>query len=209
MSEISAVCFDFDGTLIDSNTLKREFFFEFFSEYSGGSEFISGVLASETVYDRYEIFELFRSRFDCSRDFVEKAVCEFNEGLRARIMSAPLMKGVQTCLRDLRCEHINFFINSATPENELKEIVLSRSEFSEVSAVLGRPRTKAENVCKIAYDAKINPNQIVLVGDGEDDRLGAEEAGCKFIPVFSYSGQVIPDINPLQDLSLLVSIIKG
>jgi phosphoglycolate phosphatase-like HAD superfamily hydrolase len=204
MSSSPAFCFDFDGTLVDSNTVKRNFFLEYFSNYSGGLEFIVRVLGGPEVMDRYQIFELFVDEFGYSKNDFDVICAEFNAGLGQRVAGAPLMVGVNACLNYLHQNGHRIFINSATPETELVEIVRSRPEFDNIELVLGRPKSKAENIRKIMDICQLRADQITVVGDGEDDRVGASEMGCMFVPVFEYRGQPLAGVKPIQDLSLLV-----
>ncbi|WP_102784012.1 HAD family hydrolase [Thalassospira sp. GB04J01] len=209
MSGVLGVCFDFDGTLVDSNKVKRDFFIEFFSTYCGGEEFIIDALNAPAVLDRYEIFEIFRRKFNLPKDQLREIRLDFNCQLGRRVASAPLMKGVVQCLEHLRKNRCRIFINSATPQNDLIKIVRSRSEFNDVEVVLGRPSSKSENLRTIVLASNFPADKIIVVGDGEDDRLGAVEVGCQFVPVFDYRGLPIFGIKPLQDLSLLVSMTDG
>ena len=51
---IKCVVFDFDGTLVDSNGIKREVFFEIVRDQDPGGEIVAGVFERWPLADRYE-----------------------------------------------------------------------------------------------------------------------------------------------------------
>ena len=56
----------------------------------------------------------------------------------------------------------------------------------------------------------LRPDEVVVVGDGEDDRLSAVEVGCAFLPVGRGSVDVVAaGRQPVQDLALLPSLIES
>ena len=56
----------------------------------------------------------------------------------------------------------------------------------------------------------ISPDEVVVVGDGEDDRLSAVRIGCAFLPVGRGSVDVVAaGRRPVQDLALLPSLIES
>ena len=59
MEQCRAVFFDFDGTLVDSNAIKREAFFEVTSGFFGDQEYLTHLLDSNTELTRYQIFKKF------------------------------------------------------------------------------------------------------------------------------------------------------
>ena len=94
--------FDFDGTLVDSNEIKREAFFTVSDHLSSSQEIMFEILNMTDLGDRYDIFNRYSKRlneefkFLIDEDFlVEKysAICEENVSLAESILGFEIFLG--------------------------------------------------------------------------------------------------------------------
>ena len=179
------VVFDFDGTLVDSNTIKKNMFYKFSSFDKGGTEIMKHML--ETVAgNRYTIWDAYlRERDGTSYDasIVPSIVEEFNLAVNKAVAQASEMPGAIQLLDKLEKSGIRLIVSSATPLKDLKSILEQRRWIDRFNLIFGSPSTKYETLNFLSNAYGITANEIAVVGDGKDDRESAGMFGCKFYPV--------------------------
>jgi phosphoglycolate phosphatase len=188
---IRCVAFDFDGTLADSNRIKRDAWYEVFHRTGYSNTEISALLAALPTADRFELIKEGLSRLASSgrlptgdtrgRLAVELAqsyndICEIGQA------TCPEMPGAAAMLAAL-ADRLPLYVNSATPEEPLRRVIGRRGWEHYFRGVHGRPREKAEILRDIIARERILPTEIAMVGDGPADIQGAQEVGCPFFAV--------------------------
>lgn len=181
---IAAVVFDFDGTLVLSNGIKRQTFFEVVSAIPGGAERMAAVLAAPDPGDRHRIFQRFceGSAPDSALEAMD-LVHRYGSLCEQRILAAPSRAGADALLAVLRGRSIPCFICSATPEEPLRRIVSRRYSEGTFAAVLGAPRSKEDGLSLVLGQQRLPPSALLHVGDGGDDARAAAAVGCCFAAV--------------------------
>ncbi len=91
--------------------------------------------------------------------------------------------GTSETLRWLSQQNIPIFINSRTPIATLQRLITIRSFNQYITAVYGAPASKSDNLRHIQERTKKPSNEILMVGDSEDDRKAGAEVGCPFVGV--------------------------
>ncbi|MEO7986325.1 MAG: HAD hydrolase-like protein [Gemmatimonadales bacterium] len=213
------VVFDFDGVLVDSNAVKRQAYFGIFAPLGPDtSPVVAHVLAGDTDSDR---FQLIRAIITMLRDtgvfvgsgsadelvarFAERynAICEQHAATCAEIA------GASAAIGRLARAHPQYVV-SATPEAPLRRIVERRGWTSSFRDVLGRPRTKIENLRLVIAREGIGGADLVVVGDGRRDLDAAREAGARFIGVRNAFNDFDPaSLLMLDDLRTLPDVIES
>jgi beta-phosphoglucomutase-like phosphatase (HAD superfamily) len=64
LSNIRLFVFDFDGTLVQSNAIKRNAFYDIAKQYIGSSALLDDLLKAKPPLDRYGICRALAERFD-------------------------------------------------------------------------------------------------------------------------------------------------
>jgi len=189
---IRCVAFDFDGTLVDSNAIKRQTFFEVVEDVDPGGEVVAHVLDELCPGDRYAVTrELARLLGERGKGppgvgaetWGRRLAEEYSRRCENAVSTCPEIPGASAALAWLAAEHIDRYVNSATPEAPLRAIVKRRALSACFRGVLGGPASKLENLGRIGADAGAGPGEILMVGDGEEDRSAAEAFGCHFAGV--------------------------
>ena len=75
------------------------------------------------------------------------------------------------------------YLNSRTPTKALNRLVTLRHLTHYFSGIYGASASKLENLGHIQELAQAKPNEILFVGDSEDDWEAAAELGCHFAGV--------------------------
>jgi phosphoglycolate phosphatase len=180
---IRCVVFDFDGTLVDSNSIKRQAFLSIAAR-DGEEALMKDVLESEPG-DRYAIFNKFAAASGVS-DNQRRAnllAQEYTRVCEEAIVACPEIGGASVMLEELKRGGLKLALNSATPTPALAAIVARRGWQGYFSHVLGSPASKVENLAHIVDELRIEQKEVVMVGDRRADLNGASEFGCPFIGV--------------------------
>jgi len=214
---IRCVAFDFDGTLVDSNDIKRETFFAIARQWDPDGEIVSEVFARWPSADRYEktyrIAEGLSGRellpaHSTVKEWAARLANEYTSRCEAAIARCTEMPGATQALDDLSDKGLRLYINSATPLDPLQRLLKLRGWEGYFQAIYGAESSKADNLKKIAARASIKPQEMIHVGDQYDDLRGAEQFGCHFVamaaensgPVAESSSLVVRDLRELPDL---------
>jgi phosphoglycolate phosphatase len=183
---IKCVVFDFDGTLIESNEIKRRAFYEVTKNLVDAGILLDKILSYPDSGDRYDIFdtliielklvrEVFVSASKLSDSYTK--ICEYE------ISRAPEIKGAVKTIKELRSLGVKIFISSATPEITLQKIIDMRGWKDMINMALGSPDSKIDHLQTILTKNKYSISEVVYVGDSEVDRDAALLVGCRFVGI--------------------------
>lgn len=179
---IRCVVFDFDGTLVASNHIKRQVFFELASEFEDGPCLMETILRAADDKDRYWVFTQFVADLPVKADAM-KLADRYTYTCQKRITKAPEIAGAALSLEQLCNDGKLLFVNSATPSEPLNRLIHLRQMERWFKGIYGAPRRKFENLEIIRLGQSLRYDEILVVGDGESDRAAAEITGCHFVAV--------------------------
>lgn len=182
---IRCVVFDFDGTLVRSDDIKRAGFFAVVRDLDSRGELMTRVLA-ERPGDRYAIFRRFAEVATAERQVPIDAaglIEAYTVYCRDAIAVAEEIPGARATLITLSRLGLVLYVNSATPDKALGELLELRGIAGYFAAAYGSHRSKLANLAEIARSKALTPQQVVVVGNGADDRAMAQSFGCSFVAV--------------------------
>ena len=190
--KIQGVVFDFDGTLVNSNSIKRESFYSVVKDIQNGEEILNDIFSRNLNIDRYQTFALFAELASVDNErYISVSNVEWGLSLAVnysricdeRVIKCNEVSGASRVLNELYSEGKRLFVNSATPTDSLKKIIVHRHLNHFFEKVYGAPSNKIDNLKAIIEVTKLTARSIVVVGDGLDDKSAANELGCHFIGV--------------------------
>ena len=217
---IKGIIFDFDGTLVDSNDIKAQTFYEVTKALDPTGSTVTRILKQFPNKDRHGLFhaitaELFTNNQIKDPINLEILATQFAEDYTVKcekaIENCSEVPGTSETLRWLSEQRVPIFINSRTPTTTLKRLITSRSLHSYFSDIYGAPETKLENFQRIQRQIHAQPREILFVGDSDDDQKAAQEAGCHFIGVVLHDKPRFSDPQPerkITNLSQLQQILE-
>jgi len=130
--------------------------------------------------------------FDFKKESFEQISVEFIEEYNKESINAGLTKGIIDILTKLNCESVRQGILSASYVNNLLEQVKRIGVKNLFDDFLGLQNIHAAGKIKIAMEwfnkAKLNPKEIILIGDTIHDYETARELNCDVI-LMSYGHQ--------------------
>jgi phosphoglycolate phosphatase-like HAD superfamily hydrolase len=215
---IKCVVFDFDGTLVDSNQIKRQIFFDIAYSWDPAGEIVAEVLGCWPSANRYEkthkIAEsLIRRKLLPATSSLEGLASSLVNDYTARCESAIAccaeMPGATQALEELSAMGLLLFVNSATPVGPLLRLLQLRNWTRFFRGAYGAEASKADNLRSVALETGMDRKEIVLIGDQPDDLHGAEQFGCHFVAMTSRNVDLAGKGSPLfvKDLRELPGLI--
>jgi phosphoglycolate phosphatase-like HAD superfamily hydrolase len=216
---IRGVVFDFDDTLVRSQQIKRDAFHVVAEAAGAPREIVEAALARRPTADRFQIFGRIARMLARGGHLppglevdglARRMVDEYSARCEERISVAPEVPGAEGALRELCEAGYALFVNSGTPTVYLERLLERRSLTRFLSGAFGAPADKLENLEQIARRAGLRPQEILVVGDGEDDRIAAAGMGCPFLAVGDHGANFREEpAHRVSDLSGLRSLIRS
>ena len=216
--------FDFDGTIVDSNQLKDGAYFELFPSSQKTKEIIGQYKGSRKT--RYQIIreilvtlkEAGEIDFSDLEEEVRDRAKKFGEIVEKGVVESHGVPGAFELLRFLHDNKYAVYILSGTPLEPLQKTVeklIETGKIPPVKDIYGRVDDKDEKLFKEEVIVEImeregaSEKQIVLIGDGKNERDAALEKGCLFIGIANESNHweleekrfvVIKDLTEFRSL---------
>ena len=206
---IKCVVFDFDGTLVKSNEIKRRVFYEVTEDIVDAVPVLDELFSVPDSGDRYNIFDLLIKNLKLVQEVGVTAsylsslytkICEH------RISEAPEVCGAFNALRELKKIKVKMFVSSATPTNTLQRIIGMRGWSELFDGIMGSPDSKEDHLKSILFSNNYSLSEVVYIGDSEVDQKAALLIGCKFIGIGKNWNRF--DSRPIVLLDTLEKIIK-
>lgn len=177
--------FDFDGTLVSSNKIKKKGFYRVIEETKESFSYMDEILDS-SIKGRSNIFKLYEEKmnnFSLPVENYRLLTKKYSDLIDHSVACAPEITGAEALLNTLKRKKKIIMLSSATPEKNLKNIIENRKWSKYFDVISGMPKTKKKFIKEVIIAYNIKASNICVVGDGLDDRSSAEENGCNFLPV--------------------------
>lgn len=205
MSMPAAVALDFDGVILQSNSIKTDAFRHLFSAWPQHLDEIVklhrqfGGISRLRKFDK--IFaEILNQPLSPER---RKAMGEeFSAFVFEAVLECPMVEGAEDFLRawSAKCP---LFVVSGTPHDELHEIVRRRNIGEYFTELHGSPREKPHILQDIMDRHGLTSETMPYVGDAPSDERAARACGLRFIGVS-------PDgVGPFENADVVLKDLTG
>ncbi|WP_275286766.1 HAD family hydrolase [Halomonas elongata] len=182
----NVLVFDFDGVILDSASLKREAFAALYNDqpeplqravraYLGRR----GGQPREVKFRHIEAQILGRTATDTS---INELCRRFKDNVERRIVEAPAIPGALKFLARHR-GRLPIYLLSATPEQELRNIVSQRGLTPCFDDVIGSPPDKVTGLHNLLNRHGYRAEHTVMIGDSYNDYRAARSNGTGFIGI--------------------------
>lgn len=179
---IRCLIFDFDGTLVPSNDIKRNAFATAVAHIDGGPAAIQAILAESPTADRYTVFDALTRQLGAERAPID-LVDRYGEICESLIVPLIANGGVSALLERLSAAGLDLHLATATPLPAIVAVLEASGVAGIFRSVHGRPQSKADAIREILDEGMYDPATVAVIGDGTDDREAAMATGCHFVSV--------------------------
>ncbi len=203
---LQAIFFDFDGVIVDSNSIKTEAFRTMFSDYDRDT--IAKVVAYHRQHGGISRVEKIRYAYQhivnqpLTEDELARLAKRYSELVMEKVINIDMIDGVAEFLDNV-LGALPIFVISGTPEDELRQIINRRKMSGYFQEILGSPIKKPVHISNLLVDYRLEPRHCVFVGDALTDFKAARQTGVAFIGiqgevVFPEGTIVLPDCKMLK-----------
>ena len=211
MKDIDAIFLDFDGVLADSVEVKTRAFAKLFECYGPAVEAKvvehhrknGGMIRVDKFYHYYR--EFLGKQLDEAE--LQRLCNDFSRLVVDEVVSAPEIPGAENFLKKWH-NSVKCFVVSATPDDEIKEIVKRRGIDIYLHEILGSSCSKSDNVIYLLNKYELAPKRCLFFGDAESDYWAANASGVDFIGILPNKNapllQIAPEIRWARDFIDLV-----
>jgi phosphoglycolate phosphatase-like HAD superfamily hydrolase len=174
---------DFDGVIKESVEVKTQAFFQLFETF--------GKMVTEKVCKHHEAHGGM-SRFDKLPIYLQYAglernqstvseYCEqFSQRVLQGVIDAPWVAGVEQYIRNNSNQQA-FILVSATPQDELEQILYVLDLTTCFAEVYGAPIRKQDAIGKTLIERGIEARDCLMIGDAQADLYAAEANQVPFL----------------------------
>lgn len=205
-TQYKAFIFDFDGVLADSVEVKTEAFARLFEDF--GPEIQAKVIEHHRKnggMTRKEKFAHYYQNYlkkSLDHGEMERLCSAFANLVVDNVVRASEIPGAENFLKKWH-NTVKCFVVSATPDDEIKEIVKRRGIDIYFHEILGSSCSKSDNVKCLLNKYELAPRQCLFFGDAESDYSAATTSGVDFIGILPNENapllQIAPDITWARD----------
>lgn len=208
MKECKTIFWDFDGVIKDSIEVKTQAFIKLFQPYGTGiAERVREHHEANGGMSRFDKLPLYLrwAGEEPSQSRVSEFCDQFGEFVLQGVIESPWVPGVEAYLRTNPHQQ-TFVLVSATPQEELEQILRALDLTKCFAEVFGAPTRKKDAIRMTLAERRLEPHECLLIGDAQADLEAAEANQVPFLlrrhktnaNVFAgYKGASIEDFTAL------------
>lgn len=180
---LSLIVFDFDGVIAESVAAKTNAFHKLAEPF--GPEAQDRLALYHHLHggvSRYEKIKwLYRecAGRECTEEELKQNGQRFSDLALNEVLTAPLVPGALDVLEHWH-GRVPLYICSGTPQEEMVLIAEKRGLAKYFTGVRGTPPAKEMMLDEVVKTARVDPADVVMVGDAPTDLAAAEYVGTRF-----------------------------
>jgi phosphoglycolate phosphatase-like HAD superfamily hydrolase len=168
--------FDFDGTLVETATIKREAFFEVFADCHAGV--VEAALTRWPDASRHDVIpRMVEAAGDATLD-AGGLIASYGATVVDRVRRARAIDGAEDAL-EWAARHGVACVFSMTPHAELDTALRARGWERWLSDIRGHPAHKPDTLAD--WITRFGPGAVTVIGDGESDAEAASMNDARFL----------------------------
>lgn len=181
--KLSAVVFDCDGVLIESNAVKTMAFGQTVEEF--GPEAMDRLMKYHREHggiSRFKKFEWFYRevvKAPLSDEMMDILCDRFTQFCIDAVLNVPMVAGARESL-DFLSGKLPLFVASGTPEKELQDVLIQRELAPYFKRIHGTPPEKQYLLERIIRENGLDASKVLMVGDAMTDLKAAQYCNTLF-----------------------------
>ena len=181
--KFSYLFFDFDGVIKDSVEIKSDVFEYLFSTFgSEVSKKVKNHHKANVGISRFEKLPIYLewSGQSPSKELVDEYAEKFSSLVKKKVVASEWVKGVVDYLQNNH-DRQTFFLVTATPQQEIEEILITLNIWRFFEKVIGTPTKKIDAIRMLLMKYAILPEEAVMIGDSICDYEAATVNNVPFV----------------------------
>ncbi len=211
--KFSVIILDFDGVILESTEIKKQAFGDLYMQY--------GKCVAKEVMEYHENNEGI-SRYKKIRYFHQKHLQkrlneqelsiwanQYKKLVLHKVLKSSYVLGAENFIKK-NFNYYELYIATGTPEGEIKYITHKLGIDKYFVSIYGSPKDKSSIVADIINSCGHNKQEIVMVGDSDEDYNASKENSIEFIGRIKSGGSVgfKKHSTTILDLTELESALK-
>ena len=184
LSNKKYIFWDFDGVIKDSVEIKSNAYEDLFLQWGEQvSHKVRDHLRLNGGMSRFDKIPLYLSWTNESVNevLINKLCNDFSNLVKYKVINSPWVPGVVELISHLNYIGNNCFIVTATPQDEIIEILHELDLHSAFKEVIGAPTNKSDAIKLIMEKYKILKDDAIMLGDSNTDMIAASNNNIDFI----------------------------
>jgi len=182
--KVKGIIFDFDGTLVQSNSLKVQGFYAVTRHIPGAKDCLDNLFLKQPYLDRFQLLTSVSKETD--HNSPKELIEAYSEWINHALKQVKEVPGARAFLDKAKRHRVPMAICSATPEMHIEQAIHMTGLDGFFTHVKGGMYSKSKGARNILRDWKVSfdeINSIVFIGDTDNDRKAAIDLGCRFIAI--------------------------
>jgi len=185
---IECIVFDFDGTLVKSDQIKKDVFFEVIRDIPQAKGYLESIIQKNPTATRDIVFSsltkiLANNSIPLGDYTSDSLVVDYTELCEKKVINCEEMKGAESLFEQLISDNKRLYVNTATPLYAINNIIKGRGWAQYFEKIFGAPASKISNLKILFEDSLNNSKNTIVVGNGKSDYEAACAFDLKFIAV--------------------------
>ena len=183
LDKYKLIFWDFDGVIKESNAAKTESFLELFKHYNNVLlDKIHHHHINNGGMSRFNKIPLYMEWGDepVSQYTVGNYCKKFSALVFQKVIESDWVPGVVQYLSENQHSQQHILV-SATPEDELREIVSALDINKYFKSIYGAPSEKKAIICAYIKKKEFSLDEYLMIGDANSDKLAAQENNIAFL----------------------------
>jgi len=203
------IILDFDGVLVESNTIKDKAFEVVFADYPRHMDTLLAYHRKTTLIRfekfRYIVEQILKEPY--SPKLQESLAHKFSQYCISEVSSCPWVKGAQEFLNFYE-GRIPLYLVSINPMDDLQTILANRKMAHFFKGVYVAQDSKRIQLQEILKKEGLEAHEAVFIGDSVSDCISAQQAGIDFIGRRSTKGLDLDGVPVFDDLDGILHYLK-
>ncbi len=181
--KFKVIIFDFDGVLLESVKIKDNAFKRLFKDYPEHLEKIMEYHLSNNATVRFDKFRYITENIldqSYNKRTEKKLSKKFSSLVFSGLVNCPYVQGTKEIL-NFYLDKIPIYLASRSPAVELEKVLKKRRLKKYFKKIYAVPWIKTDAIRDIMDRENITPEELVFVGDADEDLRAAQSTGVFFI----------------------------
>ena len=192
MDKIKSVVFDFDDTIVLSEQMKQNVFYEISTNYKQrGIEYYNNHISKRPTREQYfkglsqHIIEHSLVDNESSIYLYTLLLEEFSQKVSSNLKNSGELPNVRLFIEYLFNKGYKLYISSKSNEKDIIETLEHKDLLKYFKGIYGLPNSKIEHFQHIQKLENINGDEICFIGDSASDYTTAYEVDWRFIGILT------------------------